>query len=410
MLLRPYHEFMPEPIYLDHNATTPLLPEVAEAMCACWAAPLLNPASQHEFGRAANRLLEDCRYTIALNLSAKVRSDPRDKLIFTSGGTESNNLALRGLLQRARLLGTRRGDTSSLPGARPSHIVISAIEHPSITALADELQREGIFVDRIPVDANGVVRLDALGDVFRPETAVVAVMLANNETGVIQPVAEIAAMCNERKVPLHCDASQAACKIPVDFCELGAATMTVAAHKFHGPVGIGALVVRHDIELKPQLFGGFQQGGSRPGTESVALAVGMRDAFSLWHKERDIRDARLRNLRDCFEQTILAGYSGAVIIGAAAERLPNTSNIAFVGLDRQMLFMALDQAGVACSTGSACASGSSEPSPALIAMGLDDAVIMSSLRFSLGATTTIADIDEAARRILHCCNNLRRAK
>ncbi len=392
---------MPEPLYLDHNATTPLLPEVAAAMRDCWAKPGLNPSSQHELGRLARRLIDDACVTISLVLGSEFLSDPRDHVIFTSGGTESNNLALRGLLYGGR----RFSDP-----ARHQHIVISAIEHPSIAALAAQLKREGHQIDRIPVDANGVTRIDALRDMLRPDTAAVAVMLANNETGVIQPIAEIAAICNEGNIPLHCDAAQAVGKFPVNFRELGVATMTVAAHKFHGPVGIGALIVRHDIELKPQLFGGFQQGGTRPGTEPVALAVGMRDALGLWHRERDVRDARMRNLRDRFEQTILAGYPSAVIIGAAAERLPNTSNIAFVGLDRQMLFMALDQVGVACSTGSACASGSSEPSPSLVAMGLDDAVISSSLRFSLGATTTAADIEEAARRILQCCNNLRRAK
>jgi cysteine desulfurase len=397
---------MSDPIYLDHNATTPPLPEVADAMRACWSEPLLNPASQHSFGRRAHRLLDDARYTIASILGAEVHSDPRDKLIFTSGGTESNNLAIRGLFRGA-------GPSSPPPGAEDGparHIVVSAIEHPSVLALADELQHQGHHVDRVPADANGVVRIDALRDVLRPRTAAVALMFANNETGVIQPVAEIAALCNERNIPLHCDAAQAVGKFPVNFRALGIATMTVAAHKFHGPVGVGALVVRHDIELKPQLFGGVQQYGLRPGTESVALAIGMRDALSLWHNERDIRDARMRNLRDRLEQEIAAGYPCAIVIGAAAERLPNTSNIAFVGLDRQALFMALDQAGVACSTGSACASGSSETSPVHIAMGLEEAITSSALRFSLGVGTTAADIDEAARRILRCCNNLRRSK
>jgi cysteine desulfurase len=244
-------------------------------------------------------------------------------------------------------------------------------------------------------------------------------MLANNETGVIQPVADFAAICNERRIPLHTDATQAAGKIPIDFCQLGAATMTIAAHKFHGPTGIGGLICRDGVGLYPQLFGGFQQAGIRPGTESVALAAGMCRALDFGspmvesgeHTDRiNERANRIRELRDRFEQAILAGYPDAVVIGATAERLPNTSNIAFVGLDRQMLFMALDQAGVACSTGSACASGSSEPSKSLVAMGLPEAVISSSLRFSLGATTAAADIDEAARRILHCCNDLRRPK
>jgi cysteine desulfurase len=197
--------------------------------------------------------------------------------------------------------------------------------------------------------------------------------------------------------------------------------MSVAAHKFHGPVGIGALAIRAGINLKPQLFGGFQQQRVRPGTESLALAAGMHRALDLAYPEHDFdpelhfargreRANRMRELRDRFELAILAGYPNAIVIGAAAERLPHTSNIAFVGIDRQMLFIALDQAGVACSTGSACASGSSEVSPVLVAMGCEEAVLTSALRFSLGITTTIEDIDEACRRILRCCNNLRRGK
>jgi cysteine desulfurase len=222
---------------------------------------------------------------------------------------------------------------------------------------------------------------------------------------------------------VHTDASQVAGKLPIHFRDVGVATMTVAAHKFHGPVGIGALVYRDGIAIQPQLFGGFQQNGIRPGTESVALAVGMCRALDLVHLrtqfEPDLakqdarlqeRAARMRELRDRLERQLLAGWPAAVVVGAGAERLPHTSNIAFVGLDRQMLFMALDQAGVACSPGSACASGSSETSQVLLAMGCDEAVLTSTLRFSLGVTTTAADIDEAVRRILHCCNNLRRAK
>jgi cysteine desulfurase len=186
--------------------------------------------------------------------------------------------------------------------------------------------------------------------------------------------------------------------------------MSVAAHKFHGPPGIGARVVRHGVELAPQLFGGFQQAGLRPGTESVALVVGMLRALELWHAERDERAARLARLRDRLEQAVCQGWPAAVVLASGAPRLPHTANIAFVGLDRQALFMALDQAGIACSTGSACASGSSEPSPALLAMGCDEAVAGSALRFSLGATTSAAEVDAAARRILAVCNELRRQK
>jgi cysteine desulfurase len=390
---------MPTPIYLDHNATTPVLPEVAEAMRACWTAPYLNPASQHEFGRRARRVLEDSRERVGELLGA----ERNDRVIFTSGGTEANNLALLGLLGARHPFGN--------PGSLvPSKLIVSSLEHPSITTLADHLSEIGHTIDRVTADSNGTISTIDLARLIQPETRLVAAMLANNETGVIQPVAELADICNKQEVPLHTDAAQAAGKLPINFRELGATTMTIAAHKLGGPLGIGALVCREHLELRPQLFGGFQQAGLRPGTESVALAVGMCRALEFWHAERADRAILMRALRDRFEAAILAGYPGAEIIGAKADRLPHVSNIAFVGLDRQALFMAIDQAGVACSTGSACASGSSEPSASLVAMGLPEAVISSSLRFSLGATTTAADIDEAVRRILRCCNDLRRPK
>jgi cysteine desulfurase len=222
-------------------------------------------------------------------------------------------------------------------------------------------------------------------------------------------VAEIASLCAQIGVPCHTDAAQVVGKLPVDFRALGVTALTLAAHKFHGPLGIGVIILRGDAALRPQLFGGFQQAGLRPGTESLALVVGTCRALELWHHERDARALRLAQLRDAFEAEILSGWPRAVVIGHAAARLPHTSNIAFVGLDRQALFMALDQAGVACSTGSACASGSSEPSPAHLAMGLDRSLIASALRFSLGATTSGAEVHQAAGRILKCCNDLGRA-
>jgi cysteine desulfurase len=288
-----------------------------------------------------------------------------------------------------------------------ARIAISAIEHPSITSLADQITETGDDVERIVVDSNGVISLVDLARCIKGGTRIVAAMLANNETGVVQPIADLAAMCNQHNIPLHVDAAQAIGKLPINFQELGAATMSAAAHKFGGPLGIGALFVRGDIKLHSQLFGGFQQGGTRPGTESVALAVGMCRALELWKENRPEWSDRLRTLRDNFEKQILAGYPTAVIIGAKAERLPHTSNIAFVGLDRQQLFLALDQAGVACSTGSACASGSSEPSPTHIAMNCDSGVISSALRFSFGVATTIAEVEEGVERILKVSNSLR---
>jgi cysteine desulfurase len=383
------------PIYLDHNATTPLLPEVADAMREAALRYVGNPASQHEPGRQARRALEAARSRIAQLIGAAVQ----DKVVFTSGGTEANNLAVIGL---AGWPARERRE-----GVAPERIAISGLEHPSVAVAAETLRFRGWQVEMLVADETGVVETGYF-DMLQPAHRLVSVMVANNETGVLQPIAKIAAKCRAAGVLVHTDAVQAVGKIPVDFRALGVDALTLTAHKFHGPLGIGALVVRHGAPLTPMLYGGFQQIGMRPGTESVALAVGMCVALESWAREADARQQRMDALRDQLERQILAGDAQAVVIGRGAERLPHTANIAFVGLDRQALVMALDLAGVACSTGSACASGSSEPSPALVAMGLPEEQISSSLRFSLGATTAAAEVDEAARRILSVVNRLRR--
>jgi cysteine desulfurase len=391
-------------IYLDHNATSPILPEAADAVRKASLRFRGNPASQHSAGREARRTLEAARERIAELLGAA----RGDRVVFTSGGTEANNLAILGLGSNqggASLVGA--GDTARLVGAG-RHLIVSSIEHPSVALATNQLARQGVLVDQLAVNSSGVVRNEKLPELLRPSTRLVSVMLANNETGVRQPVTEIAAACRERGVAVHTDAVQAVGKVNVDFAALGVDAMSIAAHKFHGPLGIGALVLRHGAPLAPMLHGGFQQSGWRPGTESVALAVGMCTALEAWEREADARRERMTRLRDGFERQLVAGDPRAVVIGEQAPRLPQTSNIAFVGLDRQALVMALDLACVACSTGSACASGSSEPSPTLLAMGLPNEQISSSLRFSLGAMTTAADVDEAARRILSVVNRLRR--
>jgi cysteine desulfurase len=270
-----------------------------------------------------------------------------------------------------------------------------------VTAVADLLARHGWTIHRAGVTPEGVVDVASLDGLVHERTRFVSVMLANNETGAIQPVADIAERCRELGVPMHTDAAQMVGKLPVDFGALGTSAMTVAAHKFHGPLGIGALVVRHDLKLQPHVIGGFQQEGLRGGTESVALAVGMHAALVAWEREKEARAQRLRHLRDRLEAQLVRGYGGQLIVNAAgAPRLPHTANVAFVGIDRQALAIALDLAGVACSTGSACASGSSEPSSVLAAMGAGKEILRGSLRFSLGATTAADEIDDAAERIL----------
>ncbi len=396
----------PLAIYLDHNSTTPMLPEVIAAIVECQQSNYANPESQHELGRRARRVLEDAREGIARILGAETTGRQPDRLIFTSGGTEANNLALFGLA-----------------AGQPQTIVISAIEHPSVARAAEALARRGWHVCRVGAAQSGVVRPDefaaALSDNDyggRPPR-LASVMLANNETGVIQPIEQLAAMARDAGVPLHTDAAQAAGKIPVDFRRLDVSAMSCAAHKFHGPRGIGALIVRHDLQLEPLHWGGFHQEGLRPGTECVAARRGDACGTSMLPaRETDLRRERTGQLRDRFDAAILRAWPAAVVHGKNpsgldeqqhSARLPGTSNISFSGLDRQALLMAFDMAGVACSTGSACASGSREPSPTLLAMGLPDSLVQSSLRFSLGATTTDAEIDDAVVRIRAVLERLR---
>jgi cysteine desulfurase len=398
-------------IYLDHNATTPIRPEVAEAVARCHAAGYANPASQHQPGQHARRILEDARRRIAEILGGNLGNLEPDRLIFTSSGTEANNLAILGIA----LSGNRNGDGnndsdnsgSDGGGDGDGQIVISAIEHASVIEPAEHLLERGFRLDTLGVSGDGVVRVEQLAPLLGPRTRLVSVMLGNHETGVLQPVAELAALCNQAGVPLHSDAVAVAGKLPIDFRRLGLAAMSVAAHKFQGPVGIAALLVRHDVAMRPIFFGGHQQYGLRPGTEPVALAVGMATALELWRQEQDAKTRKLTALRDRLEAGLKAGCPEAIIHGQAATRLPHTTNVAFPGLDGQVLLVALDVAGVACSAGSACASGSSELSPTLRAMQLSGDLVRSSIRLSLGATTTESDIDEAVRRIVRVCRELR---
>jgi cysteine desulfurase len=378
-------------IYLDFNSTAPQLAEVTAAMCEAEAARYANPASQHAEGRRAHAALENAREEIARLLGADLTDRSPDRLIFTSGGTEANNLALFGLMGVA-------------DRQNRSRLVISAIEHPSVASAADYLVRLGWQVDRLRVTADGTVCLDHLAELLAADSPfgkprLVSVMLANNETGVLQPIEEIVHHCQAAGVPVHTDAVQAAGKIPIRFRELGVSAMTVAAHKLGGPRGIGALLLRQGVELQPLLHGATQQFGSRPGTESVVLPIGFLAALRTWEQNRAGWIEKLKSLRDRFETGICIAYPQVVINAKNSPRLPHISNIAFVGHDRQALFMALDLAGVCCSTGSACASGSSEPSPTLVAMNLPREIVESSLRFSIGPGTTAEEIAESLRRI-----------
>jgi cysteine desulfurase len=336
-------------------------------------------------------VLEDAREAIGSLLGANLGGFPPDQVIFTSGGTEANNLAM-----------------FALAGTTPAHIIVSAIEHPSVSEPANVLAGRGWRVDRLPVDANGQAVVEELPRLLRPDTRLVAVMLGNNETGILQPVERIAAIAAEAGVPVHTDAVQPVAKVPVHFGRLGATTLAATAHKFHGPIGVGVLLARAGVELSPQLFGGHQQAGTRPGTEPLVLAAGMRAALEAWQREADERRRRLESMRDEFERLLRAEFPELVIHGRGAQRLPHTSNIAFPGIDGQALSIALDLAGVACSTGSACASGSTKPSPVLLAMGLEESLAKASLRFSFGAQSRPADVPSATERISLAYKELRR--
>jgi cysteine desulfurase len=386
------------PIDLDHNATTPTLPEAAEAVRA---APPGNPSSAHHAGRAARRALEDARERVA----AAVGADP-DEVTFTSGATEANNLAVFGLVTG------RAGGVSPLMGAASggSHpplarIVASPLEHPCVIEPLRQLEARGFALDWLPVSDRGIVTPVAIP----PDAALVAVMLANHETGAIQPVREIAAVVPPG-VPFHCDAAQAVGKMPVRFRDLGVTALTASAHKFGGPKGVGVLVLKRGTPLRPLFYGGHQQHGRRPGTEPVPLAVGMAVALEHRVKNMDANRTVLAGLRARLWERLNAVASPVVLNGpevGSPDALPTTLNVSFPGCRADVLLMALDLAGVACSTGSACSSGSLLPSPVLRAMGVPDEVLRSAIRFSFGPATTSADIDEAADRVGSAVRRLR---
>jgi cysteine desulfurase len=367
-------------IYLDHAATTPTLPEVWEAMRPFMAEQFGNPASAHAAGRQARRALEDARERVARCLGASP-----DELIFTSGATEANNLALFGLT-----------------GPPPGHILASPIEHPCVTEPLKQLAARGFEVEYLAVDQYGTVSVEAFRERVRPDTRLTVLMMVNHETGAPQPSSWYRGL----HPTLHSDAAQAAGKIPIQFNELGLASMSVSAHKFGGPKGVGALLVRREVKLAPQLFGGHQQQCRRPGTEPVALAVGMATSLEMAIARLPDAAAAMRSKRDHFLDRLRTSCP-PIVVNSPADGSPYIVNVSFPSCRADLLLMKLDLAGVACSTGSACSSGSLLPSPVLKAMGVPDEVLRSAMRFSFGCSTTTAELDEAAERIAGCVNRLR---
>jgi cysteine desulfurase len=371
-----------DPIYLDHNASAPLDPEVFEAMRRFWLAAG-NPDSRHAVGRSARRAL-----MMATEIVARILGARPDEVVFTSGGTEANNLAVFGLANAAQ---------------GPGHIVAGCIEHPAVAEPLGRLETQGFIVDRAAVDSEGLADLDHFTSLAQPQTRFATLILAHNETGAIQPVATLAQRLAAAGIPVHTDAVQAVGRSSLNFHDLGVSTLAASAHKFHGPVGVGVLLVRKGTPLTPHLLGGGQQGARRPGTVPVALAVGLAAALEKWQGDADARLVRWRSLRDRLETGLLTALGPELVVRNGpreeSKRLPQTLNVGFPGLDGDALLMQLDLAGVAASLGSACASGSTQPSPSLTAMGVPSDRIRSSVRFSLGAGTTESEIDEVVRRV-----------
>jgi len=385
-------------IFLDNNSTTLLDDEVIEAMLECQKKKFANPASQHEYGRVARRELENARDSV----SERLGLGPNDLCLFTSGGTEANNLAVFGRFpQKVRHQGF--------------NLVSSAIEHPSILAALDVLKSDGVEIRLVNPKPDGSVATADFQRQIDEQTRLVCCMSGNNETGVIQPVGEIASICSEKSIPFHVDAVQSIGKLEFDFFPSNFSTVTVAPHKFHGPTGIGALIVRDPESnlvptLVPQIFGGFQQAGYRPGTESIPLAVGFAKSIEIAVNERAERSSRVRQLRDRFETAILEEIPDTSVNGDRINRLPHTTNISFLGIERQQFVLAADMQKLAVSTGSACSSGSSQPSHVLAAMGCEKPFVESAIRFGFSFQSTIQEIEESVRRISLICNNLRRSK
>lgn len=358
-------------IYLDNNATTRPAPEVVAAVTACLQDDWGNPSSKHGPGQAAKTRVAQARGEVARLLGARPA-----EVVFTSGATEANVWALRAAVART-------------PGRR--RIVVSAVEHAGMLRAAQRLAREGVAVDIVPVDRTGRLDLDALERVLQPDTALLALMAANNETGVLLPVAEAAALAARRDVPMLVDATQAVGRVPVNFAEWGVDLLTCSAHKLHGPKGVGALVVRKGFELPP-LIDGSQERGRRGGTENVPGIVGFGVAAALAHDTLDAYAGRMAQLRDALEAGLRARLPAMRVHGESAPRLPNTTSLRLPGIEAEWLLDRLERAGICAASGSACSAGGTEPSHVLLAMGARRDEALETIRISLSRATTAAEI------------------
>ena len=373
------------PVYLDHHATTPLELRVLNAMLPYFTERFGNPHSaQHAHGWAAEQAVDAARTQVAALIGALP-----EEIVFTSGATEANNLAIRGVIRAS----DRR------------HVVTCVTEHPCVLETCRALRREGVEVTELPVRPDGLIDLDDFRSVLRPSTALVSTMTANHEIGVVQPLAEIAVLCRERGILLHTDAAQAAGQVSLDVAALGVDLMSLSAHKLYGPKGIGGLYVRRGVRLVPLFGGGGQERGLRPGTLPTALCVGFGEACALARAELDVEAARVRALRDRLYDRLRRAMPDIRLNGAASPRLPNNLNLCLPGIDAEDLLADLPE--LALATGAACASATQEPSPVLRALGLSNEDIQGSIRIGLGRTTTAMEVEFAIDRLAAVARRLR---
>lgn len=378
---------MNAPIYLDYNATTPVAPEVLEAMLPYLAERFGNPSSSHAYGLAARRAVTEARSSVAALVHAR-----ESEIVFTGSATEANNLALLGV--------------ASASGQARRHLIISAVEHPAVMQPALHLRKTGWDLTLVPVDCYGRVDPQAVAAAVRPDTALVSVMHANNETGTIQPIAEIARLIKPMGILFHTDAAQSAGKVELDVDALGVDLLTLAGHKFYATKGVGALFVRTGTPIKPILFGAEQEHGLRPGTENVPLVVGLGAAARLARERLPAATEKLRGLRDALHKRLAAAVPGLALNGHPTERLPNTLHVSFPGVTGQAL-LAAAAGEVAASTGSACHADSHAASGVLGAMGISAEQAAGAVRLSAGLYTTEADIERAADALIPAWRQLR---
>jgi len=376
-------------IYFDHNATTPVDPAVVEAVTAALKDDFGNPSSVHQVGQRAKSIVDEARTSVATLVNGEA-----SEIVFTSGGTEADNFAIRGVAEAHEPTGRR-------------HLIASAIEHEAVLNTLRALARRGWRTTLVRVDQSGIMSADALRETIADDTALVSVMHANNEIGTLQPIAELAAIAHERGALFHTDAVQSVAKIPVDARALGVDLLSLSGHKFYGPKGVGALWIKRGTRLGPLLTGGRHERNRRAGTENVPGIVGLGVAAALASKKLAAEGSRVAALRDRLEASVLKAVPRTQVNGARTPRVPNTTNISFDGIEAESLLIALDLEGIAVSTGSACSSGTLEPSHVLKAMGFPPHRAQNSIRFSLGATNTEAEIEFLIERLPRIVEKLR---